>query len=275
MGFPIARNLAAAGLDVRAWNRSKDKAAPLSEFGVTVADSPAEAVAGADLVITMLYDADSVADTVRQASSALKPGAIWLQLSTVGVAGEQQLSELAAELGLRHLDAPVLGTKKPAEDGKLTILASGPKDTREACQPVFDVIGARTIWVGPAGAGSRLKLVANAWVIAVLEGIAESLSLARGLGLDPALFLDAVSGGAMDAPYVQLKGQAMLAGDWTPSFALSGAAKDAELIVQAGSDAGTEMAFTRAALGLLQQAVADGHGDKDMAAIYLAHDQQG
>jgi 3-hydroxyisobutyrate dehydrogenase len=271
MGFPIAKNLASAGHDLRAWNRSRDKAAPLSQLGVTVADTPSDAVEGADLVITMLYDAASVADTIKQASKALKPGAIWVQLSTVGVAGEQRLAELATELGLRYVDAPVLGTKKPAEDGKLTILASGPQDTREACQPIFDVIGARTIWVGSAGAGSRLKLVANAWVLTVLEGIAESLSLARGLGLDPALFLEAISGGAMDAPYVQLKGNAMLASDWTPSFALSGVTKDAELIVQAGTDAGVEMAFTRTALGFLRQAIADGHGDKDMAAIYLAH----
>lgn len=274
MGLPIAANLAAAGFELRVWNRSRDKAEPLAGPKVTVTGTPAEAVAGADLLITMLYDADSVAATVRQASGALTPGAIWLQLSTVGVAGERQLAELAMELGLRYVDAPVLGTKKPAEDGTLTILASGPEEAREACQPVFEVIGARTIWLGPAGAGSRLKLVANAWVLTVLEGITESLALARGLGLDPALFLDAVAGGAMDAPYVQLKGKAMLAGDWAPSFALSGAAKDADLIVQAGTEAGVRMAFTQQALGFMQQAIADGHGGKDMAAIYLAHESR-
>ncbi|MGI8666697.1 MAG: NAD(P)-dependent oxidoreductase [Jatrophihabitans sp.] len=271
MGLPIAANLAAAGFDLRVWNRSRDKAEPLTEQGAMVTDSPAEAVTGAAVVITMLYDADSVHDTIRQAAPGLADGAVWIQLSTVGVPGAQRLAELADELGLSYLDAPVLGTKKPAEDGSLVILASGPDEARSRCQPIFDAIGSRTLWLGAAGSGSRLKLVANAWVLAVLEGIAESLTLATGLGLDPALFLDAVRGGAMDAPYVQLKGSAMLAGDWTPAFALEGAGKDAGLIIEAARAAGVEMPITAAALDFVRRAVRAGHGDKDMAAIYLAH----
>ncbi|MEO9236540.1 MAG: NAD(P)-dependent oxidoreductase [Jatrophihabitantaceae bacterium] len=271
MGLPIARNLAAAGLALRVWNRSRDKAEPLAELGAIVADSPDRAVANADIVITMLFDRDSVAETMRQAAPGLRPGASWIQLSTVGVAGAGQLAELATELGLRYLDAPVLGTKKPAEDGTLVILASGDPELQAECQPVFEAIGSRTIWVGPAGHGSRLKLAANAWVIAVTEGIAESLTLASGLGVDPALFLAAVQGGALDAPYVQLKGNAMLAGNWAAAFALDGARKDAGLILAAAADAGIEMAITRAALGYLDRASEAGHGDKDMSAIYLGH----
>ncbi len=273
MGLPIARNLAAAGMAVRVWNRSPDKAAPLAGAGVLIADSAAAAVAGAELVITMLYDLESVEATMRQAAAGLRPGAIWLQLSTVGVAGAQQLGSLAAELGLRYVDAPVLGTKKPAEDGTLVILASGPEEVRAQCQPVFEVIGARTLWLGPAGTGSKLKLVANSWVLAALEGIAESLTLAAGLGLDPALLLEVIRGGAMDAPYVQLKGSAMLAGNWTPSFAIDGAAKDAGLILQAAADAAVELPIVQAAQNFLHRAAEAGHGDKDMAAIYLAHQQ--
>jgi 3-hydroxyisobutyrate dehydrogenase len=275
MGLPIARNLAAAGLPVQVWNRSRDKAEPLAEAGAIIADSPAEAVANADIVITMLFDADSVADTIRQAAPGLAAGTVWLQLSTVGVAGAEQLAELAAELELRYVDCPVLGTKKPAEDGALVILASGPEELRPLCEPVFDAIGSRTIWVGPAGQGSRLKLVANAWVLAVTEGITESLLLAEGLGLDPALFLLAVSGGPMDAPYVKLKGEMMLAGNWTPAFALSGARKDADLILQAATGTGTEMAITEAAHRYLRRAEQAGHGEKDLAALYLGHQPAG
>ncbi|MDQ2959193.1 MAG: NAD(P)-dependent oxidoreductase [Actinomycetota bacterium] len=271
MGLPIARNLAAAGLPLRVWNRSPDKAAPLAGTGVTLTQSPAEAVTGADILLTMLYDVDSVEQTVRQAAENLAAGTTWIQLSTVGVPGERRLAELAAELGLSYVDAPVLGTKKPAEDGALVVLASGPDEARPVCEPVFEAIGSRTIWLGPAGAGSRLKLVANAWVLAVLEGISESLTLAGGLGLDPALFLEAIRGGALDAPYVQLKGQAMLDGNWAPSFAVDGAAKDAGLILQAAEQAGVALPITEAALDYLRQASAAGHGDKDMAAIHLAH----
>ena len=139
------------------------------------------------------------------------------------------------------MDAPVLGTRKPAEDGALVVLASGPEPVRDRVAPVLDAIGSRTMWVGEAGAGSRLKLAANAWVFTVVEGVAESLALTRDLGLDPRLFLEAVQGGALDAPYVQLKGGAMLDGAFDPAFALAGALKDAELILEAGRGAGLDL----------------------------------
>lgn len=271
MGFPIAGHLATAGFTLRVWNRSRAKAEPLAGSAVTVTDSPAEAVTGADLVITSLFDADSVEQTVRKAAGSLRPGTVWIQLSTVGVQGSEQLARLAAELDLVYVDAPVLGTRKPAEDGELVILASGPDSARAVCEPVFEVIGSRTLWVGPAGAGSRLKLVANAWVLALVEGIAESLKLAEGLGLDPKLFAEALRGGAADAPYVQLKGSSMLARDWTPAFGLAGAEKDAGLILSAAEQAGVDMGITRVARQYQQQAISDGHGEEDLSVIYLAH----
>jgi 3-hydroxyisobutyrate dehydrogenase len=270
MGLPIGQNLVRAGLTVRAWNRSSDKADPLAQAGATVAETPGDAVSGADVVLTMLFDQDSVAEVIEQARGRFAPGVTWIQLSTVGVDGAEQLGRLAADLGLAYVDAPVLGTKKPAEDSALTVLASGPDEAHDTCAPVFEAIAARTLWVGPAGQGSRLKLVANAWVLSVLEGIAESLTLARELGLDPSLFLQAVAGGAMDAPYVQLKGKAMLDGAFEPAFALSGAAKDAGLILAAAEQAGTTMPIASIAQRYMRQAEDEGYGDKDMAAIYLA-----
>ena len=167
--------------------------------------------------------------------------AVWLQQSTVGVAGTDRLVALADELGVAYVDAPVLGTRKPAEDGALVVLASGAEDLRARVAPVLDAIGSRTMWVGDAGAGTRLKLAANAWVLTVVEGVAESLALTRDLGLDPRLFLEAVAGGALDAPYVGLKGAAMIEGSFDPAFALDGALKDAELILEAAAGAGVEM----------------------------------
>lgn len=271
MGLPIGRNLMTAGLPLRVLNRNADKAKPLAEQGAALARSPGDAVAGADVVITMLYDGDSVAEVMRQAAGRFAPSATWLQLTTVGVEAAEQLAQLADELGLIYVDSPVLGTKQPAEQGELVVLAAGPEHIRPTCQPIFDIIGARTVWLDRPGEASRLKLVVNAWVIAVVEGIAESLALAEGLGLDPQLFLAAVRGGPMDAPYIQLKGKSMLAEEFPPSFGLSNADKDARLILRAAKLAGVEMPITQAAHEYFARAVQDGHGEQDLSAIFLAH----
>ncbi len=270
MGAGMARNIAAAGHPVVVWNRTTEKAEPLSDVA-TVATSVAEAVEGADVVITMLYDADSVAAVMEEARGHLGADTVWVQQSTVGVAGSDRLVALAQDLGVTIVDAPVLGTRKPAEDGALVVLASGPESVRERVDPVFEAIGSRTLWVGEAGAGSRLKLAANAWVVTVLEGVADSLALTRALGLDPQLFLDAIEGGAMDAPYVRLKGSMMLNDSYEPAFALAGALKDVDLILAAADDAGLELGPLPGVRAHLARAVDAGHGDKDMAATWLGH----
>jgi 3-hydroxyisobutyrate dehydrogenase len=266
IGSGMASNLAAAGLDLTVWNRTRAKAEGL---GAAVADSPADAVAGADVLVTVLADGDTVAAAVRDARPAA--GTVWLQCATVGVEACAQLAALADELGLVYVDAPVLGTKGPAQAGQLTVLASGPDEARPVLEPVLAAVAAKTLWLGEAGQGSRLKLVVNAWVLTIVEGVAESLALAKALGVDPQLFLDAVKGGALDAPYVQAKGAAMLSGDFDPQFPLWGAAKDARLIDEAGTAAGVELAIARALRDHFDRAVADGHGDLDMTATFLSH----
>jgi 3-hydroxyisobutyrate dehydrogenase len=271
MGAGMARNIAGAGIQLRVWNRTRAKAEPLAEAGADVAASPAEAVRGADVVLTMLFDADSVRAALEQARDGLQRGTVLLQQSTVGVEGTQQFGAFAAELGLVYVDAPVLGTKKPAEDGALVVLASGPEEVHDRVDPVLEAVSARVLWVGEAGQGTRLKLVANSWVLTVVEGIAEALSLAKALGLDPHLFLDAVKGGAMDAPYVQLKGNAMLDGQFSPTFGLDGAAKDAGLIVDAARAAGADVEFVDVVRRHFARANEAGYGDKDLSATFLAH----
>jgi len=266
IGHGMARNIVAAGIPLSVWNRTREKAEGL---GAVVAGSPGEAAKDAAIVITVLPDAPVAEQVIREA--APRRGAVWLQQSTVGVEGSERLAEVAAELGLVYVDAPVLGTKGPAEAGQLTILASGPDDARPTVAPVLDAIGAKTLWLGEAGNGSRLKMVANAWVLTVVEGVAESLALAKALGLDPQQFLDVVKGGAVDAPYVQLKGAAMLSGELEAQFPLWGAAKDARLIEEAAQRAGVEMAVIAAARKHFERAEAEGHGDLDMAATYLTH----
>jgi 3-hydroxyisobutyrate dehydrogenase len=133
MGAPMARNLLAAGFPVRVWNRTAEKAAPLAAAGAVVGASPEDAADGAQIVLTMLTDADAVLET---AAPALAGAEVWIQASTVGIDGNERCAVLAAEHGVALVDAPVLGTRQPAEEGKLTVLASGPDQVRDRVDPV-------------------------------------------------------------------------------------------------------------------------------------------
>jgi 3-hydroxyisobutyrate dehydrogenase len=270
MGAPMARNAAAAGLDVMAWNRTLEKAEGIE--GVAVAGSAEEAVHGADLVVTMLNDAGSVSAVMEDegALAAMAEGAVWAQMATVGIAGTEQLAALAEERDVPFVDAPVLGTKKPAEDGALQVLASGPDDARERCEPFFDAVGVKTRWLGEAGNGTRAKLVANNWVLSLTQAVADTIALAESLDVDPRLFLEMIEGGPLHAGYADVKGNAVIDRSFEPSFALSGAAKDAGLIVEAATRHDHRVPVTEAIRDQMERAVADGHGDEDMAATYWA-----
>jgi 3-hydroxyisobutyrate dehydrogenase len=272
MGAPMARNLLAAGFPVRAWNRTPDKAAALGEAGAVVAGSPAEAASGAQVVLTMLSDADAV---VESAADALDGAEVWVQMSTVGIDGSERCAALADEHGVALVDAPVLGSRQPAEEGKLTVLASGPAEVRERVDPLFDAVGARTSWVGEAGAGQRLKLVANNWVLTLVEGLAETLQLAEGLGVPPQSFLDAIAGGAMDCDYAQLKGRGMIERSFPPAFPLRHAAKDLRLIEEAASRHELDVPLVEAISARFAEGVAAGHGELDMSATFLTGAERG
>lgn len=271
MGAPMARNLAAAGHDVRVWNRSRDKAEALAGDRITVAATPGEAAADAEYLLTMLHDADAVAAVAPGALAALPHGAVWLQMSTVGLDGSRRLEAIAAEHGTTYVDAPVLGTKAPAEQAALTVLASGPEHVRAGCERVFDAVAAKIVWLDGDLGGTRLKLVMNSWVIALVEATAEAISLAEGLDLDPRLFLDTIADGPLDSPYAQMKGAMMLDREFPASFPLRGAEKDAGLILEAAREAGVDLAVTQAVRRHLARAVELGHGDEDMAATYHSH----
>ena len=272
MGRGMARNIKKAGIEVRAWNRSRDKAEPLAEDGITICDRATEAVGGADVILTILSDGDAVLETAETALGAAADDALWLQMSTIGQEATERCIELANERGLTFVDAPVLGTKQPAEEGKLVVLASGPEEARERVEPIFDAVGQRTMWVGDAGQSSRLKVAVNVWIVSVVEGAAEALALADGLGVDPQLVLDAVEGGPLDMPYLKLKGNMMLERSFEPSFALGLAAKDARLAVEAAGTAGLELPMVEAIARRLAEG-AEEHPDEDLAATYLTSAQ--
>ncbi|MDQ8046493.1 MAG: NAD(P)-dependent oxidoreductase [Patulibacter sp.] len=272
MGFGMAKNAAKAGLDVRAWNRTKDKAEPLAEFGVTVVDTARDAVRGADVILTMLLDIDITKDVVfgdDGALSAREDGAVWLQMGTLGEHGTRECIDFAAAHGIPFVDAPVVGTKGPAMDGELVPLSSGDDALRARVQPVLDAVGKETRWLGEAGEGSKMKLVVNSWFVSIVEATAETFALARSVGIDPKDFLAIMDGGPLDVPYLGMKGQKILDEDWEPQFGLTGAAKDARLIAQLGRDHGADVPMFEAIAKRFTEGAGE-HGDKDAIATYLS-----
>jgi 3-hydroxyisobutyrate dehydrogenase len=268
MGLPMARNIARAGLRVRAWNRSPEKMRPLADDGAHLADDARAAVEGADVVITMLADADAVLAVMGAAIDAMREGVAWLQTSTIGEAGIEACAELAEGHGIRLVDAPVLGTKAPAEQGELIVLGSGPEGLRDGLAPIFDAIAQRTMWVGETGAGTRLKVVVNSWIVTVVEGGAETIALAEGMGVDPTLLFEALEGGALDLPYLRMKGEAIAARDFDPSFSLRLAAKDAALVQESAGRRNLGLPALAAIRRRLEEGVPE-HGDEDMSATFL------
>lgn len=260
MGAAMARNVAAAGHDVVVWNRTRAKA---EATGLAVAGSPAEAVAGADVLLTVLHDLTAV----REALAGVKLGDVaWMQSSTVGLEVEQ-----LAALGGRLVDAPVLGTRTPAEEGKLTAFLAGPAEARDTVRPVAEAVAAKIVDVGDrVGDATRLKLVLNAWVLFLTEGTAELLALASAAGFEPRRVLDALAGGPLDSVYLQQKGAMVVAERFEPQFKLETALKDAGLVQELAERSDVDLALIDTVAGRFARAVELGHRSEDMAATWYA-----
>jgi 3-hydroxyisobutyrate dehydrogenase len=262
MGAPMARNLADAGHEVRVWNRTVAKAEGL---GAHVAGSPAEAVSGADIVVTMLADGPAV-DAAME-GVALSADQVWWQCSTVGVEWIAKLAERAGPAAF--VDGPVMGTKGPAEQGALTVLASGAG--RDRLSGVFEPIAVKVVDLGDeVGAGTKLKLVLNQWVISFVESLAETIAFAEGLGIDPVKIFDSLEGGPLYAPYMRVKGQPMVDRAFEPSFSLKLAHKDAELVLDAASELGLDLPLPALVAAQMCKAIERGHGEDDLSATFLA-----
>ncbi|MCW2964259.1 MAG: 3-hydroxyisobutyrate dehydrogenase [Actinomycetia bacterium] len=260
MGAGMAKNIAAAGHDVVVWNRTRERA---EATGLPVAATPQEAVTGRDVTVTMLRDLDAVRAAVADVDFG---ESVWMQSSTVGLG----IEELTA-LGWTMLDAPVLGTRTPAEEGKLTVLLSGPADARRTVAPICDAIGTKTVELGDRiGDASKLKLVLNMWVLILVEAAAELVALAEAAGLEPNLVLSAFQGGPLESPYLEMKAKAMIERRFEPQFKLETAHKDAGLIRELAARAGVELAFVDAIEERFGRAIAAGHGDEDMSAAWYA-----
>jgi 3-hydroxyisobutyrate dehydrogenase len=270
MGSAMARNLVAAGLQTTVWDRSTAATEALSAAGATVASSAQEAVRDADVVVSMLPTAEVVNSVVFDGgvAQAFLEGAIWAQMGTIGISATAEIVRRLAELrpDVMFVDAPVSGSKGPAETGQLLILASGPPDAVAILRPALSAIGRKTIWLGDAGQGSRMKLVVNAYMSILIEGVAEALELADRLGIDSAKLAEAIDGGPLDAPIADAKLHKMEQGDFAPEFPLEWALKDVDLAIASGGDA---LPLLTALSQQWHAAVDAGHGREDVSAARL------
>jgi len=272
MGSAMARNLVSAGLRTTVWDRSPAATAPLADAGALVTASPAEAVQDADVMITMLPTADVVNSVIFAGGvvEALADSAVWAQMGTIGLAETTEVATRLAQLrpDVMFVDAPVSGSKGPAEAGQLLILASGPPAANAAAGSVFSAIGRKTIWLGEAGQGSRMKLAVNAYMSILIEGVAEALELAGRLGIDDSELAEAIEGGPLDAPIADAKLHKMERGDFAPEFPLEWALKDVDLAIGAAGD--DELPLLTALSRQWHAAVNAGHGREDVSAARLA-----
>jgi 3-hydroxyisobutyrate dehydrogenase len=272
MGHAMATNAIRAGIPTIVWNREPGATRDLADLGAEVADTPADAARRAAIVVTMVTDAEVVLSIASDQGmlAALPSGAIWVQMSTIGVAGIEQVAALAGaeRPDVVLIDAPVSGSKGPAESGQLTIFASGPETASSRLDPLFDALGQRTVWVGRVGTGSRLKLVANAWLALAAEAVNTPMALARQLGLETETVVSALSGGPLVSPWQAAKLQRIAQGDFSAQFALSLALKDVRLALEAASD-GRFRALSCLA-DEWQEVVDLGLGDRDLTVVTKA-----
>jgi 3-hydroxyisobutyrate dehydrogenase len=272
MGHGMATSALRAGLPTIVWNREPETNRDLADLGADVAATAADAARRASIVITMVTDADAVMSIARDQGmlAARAPHAIWAQMSTIGVAGIERVAALVNEErpDITLLDAPVSGSKEPAARGELTIFASGSEEARARVTPLFDALGQRTVWVGPVGSGTRLKLVNNTWLAFGAEAVDASVALAHQLGLDTATVADALGGGTLASPWQTAKLQRILEGDFSPQFPLSLALKDVHLALEV-ADAHRFAALAGLA-GEWQQVVDQGLGDQDLTVMTRA-----
>jgi 3-hydroxyisobutyrate dehydrogenase len=276
MGHAMATSMLRAGIPTIVWNRRPAATRDLAGLGAEAAETAAEAARRATIVVTMVTDTDAVFSIARDQGmlAALAPGAIWVQMSTIGVAGIERVAAMvqAERPDVTLLDAPVSGSKDPAEQGQLTIFASGPEEARPRVAPLFDALGQRTIWVGAVGAGSRLKLVNNTLVAFAAEAVATSVALAGRVGVETETVIEAVGGGPLVSPWQAAKLDRIAKGEFSAQFALSLALKDVRLALQAAGD------HRFPALACLadewQQAVDQGLGDQDLTVVTRALERQ-
>ena len=271
MGFPMARRLCEAGHAVHAWNRTPEKAQRLAVFGAQVHHQAAQAVASAEVVVSLLEHGDAVADVLFEqgAAAAMRPGALMIDMASIRPEQARDHAARLAALGVAHLDAPVSGGTIGADQGTLAIMAGGQPADFERAQPVFAALGRATL-VGGHGAGQLAKL-ANQMIVGVTIGVvAEALLLCEKSGVDPAKVMQALAGGAADSRILRMHGQRMIERDFEARARMTVQLKDLRNALASARDAGMAAPITGLLEQLFSEGVANGLAGHDHSAVFLA-----
>jgi 3-hydroxyisobutyrate dehydrogenase len=266
MGYPMAANLAKSKFPLTVWNRTASRAQPLAAAGATVAATPSDAAARADVVISMLSDPAALDAVWNDALATLRPGALAIDMSTVDPAAARALAARVAERGASFVDAPVSGTRAPAVEGKLLIMAGGAVEDVERARPVLETMG-RVVHMGAAGQGMATKLVLNGLGAHMLTGFCALMTLGVRQGLDARRLLEVIQGGAFSSPLFGSKGPRIFARDFSADFKLSLMLKDQELVLGTAKELGYAMPSLAAIRDLLISAVKEGLGEDELSGL--------
>lgn len=270
MGRGMSESLLRAGYAVTVWNRTRSKAEQLQAQGATVAETPAEAASGADVVITMLSDPSAVSAVVLGPNGViegLRAGAVLVDCSTVDPATTEAIRKAAEAKGAGFLDSPVGGSKEAAAKGELILLVGGEPATLDRARPVLEIVGKRIIYAGPSGSGTMLKLCFNLTVSHMMAALAEALTLGVKGGLKPGTILEALMSAAIGAPFYEWKGRRIIERDFTTNFSTRLMNKDLGLISSAGHALGVPLPVTAAVKELFTMAKGHGQAEEDFCAV--------
>lgn len=271
MGEPMCRNILAAGHEVTVYNRSPEKMTPLVACGAKGSSSVAELVARSEVVVTMLSDPSAVWEVVAETAgvlSALKAGKTYIDMSTVSPDSSREIAAMVRKTGADFLEAPVLGSRKPATERTLIILTGGEPTVAERMEPILLAMGNKVVYMGEVGKAAHMKLIINQMVGTLLCAFAEAGLTGLAAGLRAEKILDVVQSSTVGCLITQIKGKEMLVDRvFAPHFPLKHAHKDLRLAVLAGDAAGIPTPVTAAAYQLFSVAKERGFGDRDIAAV--------
>ena len=270
MGRQMGRRLMMAGFALQVWNRTKEKAGELLAAGAQWGESPAACARAVDVVITMVTDSNASEEVICGSDGVLAgahPGLILIDMASIAPEMSRTLAARASAKAVPMLDAPVTGNPKVAADGKLGIMVGGPKDTYDACLPVFQAMGAKIVHVGENGKGTTLKLINNLILGVAIEAVAEALVLAGKAGIDPVKVLEITSVGGARTGAMETRGARMIAHDFSPHFSANNMYKDLSQAVQLAGEVGAFLPATGIALEMLRAVKNQGKGELDSCSV--------
>jgi len=270
MGSRMAERLLEAGFKLSVWNRDASKAQALKAKGASVKESLKELAQEADFVFVMVSDPQASLEICFAEDgllNALRPGSSYIEMSTIDPESSKKLESALEAKGIRYLEAPVSGTKKPAADGTLLILAAGNQELYHEVQAALQVLGKRLWYLGEVGQGAKMKILVNLVMGAMMEALAEAFSLSKKCGLEPEDLLAVLAEGALANPLFKSKGELLLTEDFSPSFPLKHLAKDLRLALELGESLGQKLPVSDASHRVFLKAQELGFGDADIAAV--------